>query len=172
MIPLARLTIAAALLSGGCQSLRTTDAQRPAAQVEETTAGDLQRAVQLWRSGAADEAVQMYVTVASDERTPERDLLVIHMSESEYRSLPESERARVLEDWLERSRDLRGLTRGVLDTRIPPQGASPPPRSELAAHAVARVGAAHADPGRALIAQKTGEAILRALDDRKRVRDR
>ncbi|MFI4897098.1 MAG: hypothetical protein ACIARR_04665, partial [Phycisphaerales bacterium JB059] len=85
MNPLVRLTIAAALLSAGCQSLRTTDPQRPAAQVKEATAGDLERAVQLWRAGNADEAMQMYVTVASDERTPEHDLLVIHMSEDEYR---------------------------------------------------------------------------------------
>jgi hypothetical protein len=157
---LAQLLIAAALASSGCQSLKTTDAQHPSAPVEEAAPGELEHAMQLWRSGNTDEAMQMYVTVASDERTPERDLLVIHMSEDEYRALPASEQTRVLEDWLGISRDLRIMTRAVLDT----QAASP--EGDRAARAVARVGAVHAKPERALIAQKTGEAILRELKDR------
>lgn len=79
------------------------------------------------------------------------------LTEADFISLPPETQEDVLEEWITLSRELRLLTHEVLNTRSHSESG---PSAELA---VERVGKALVESRRALIATKTGEAILRAL---------
>ena len=146
------------VLLGGCQAHTPGVAEQAASVHREPLAQsldpdqDLGDALELWRAGEVDTAVQMYITVASRSPAREQDLLVFDLTEAEYAALSEGEQSALLQQWLDQSRDLRRLTRAVLESE-----------SQIATHAVEQVGRVHAESDRALIAQKTGEAILRRL---------
>lgn len=141
------------MLLAGCQTGKPTPDHATIASEPLTQQHDLSDALALWRAGEVDDAVQMYVSVASHKLSREQDLLLFDLTEAEFSALPADEQTRLLQQWLDRSRDLRRLTRAVLESD-----------SGTASLAVERVGRVHAESDRALIAQKTGEAILRGLE--------
>lgn len=118
-------------------------------------------ALSLWRAGERDAAVGAYVE-ASEFANDDLSLVVFEYSEEEFAGLSAEERASVEARWITLSKDLRAVTRAVVEDAMNGSAEA----SGRMIDAAWRVGRAHAESGRALLATATGEAILRGLDRR------
>ena len=123
-------------------------------------------ALSYWRAGDRGEAVRAYVT-AAETADDDLSLVMFEVTEDDYIAMSESQRADFDAVSIDLSRDLRAMTRAVIDEKEDGVDISRVRRIEAAL----RVGRAHAESERVKIGTATGESIIRGLESRGLVRN-
>lgn len=173
---LAYLVLLAALVCTGCDNSESGGASssrdavpesRPqgtqaTAQQSSNAEDPLSKVLRLHRAGDSDAAIRLFVSDTPENWVASTQLEELQISEADFSELPHGERSRLQQQFIDLTKDIKGLARTVIERASQAKDAGDNEKAEEYIAAVNKLGRQLREANVAVVFQQTGNALANA----------